>query len=117
MANIKEKYATSINTLFYVLYQTLQGEKVPHKDVAQKAKQLYPIVLSELTASQDRNAIVKEVVNRYVSEVGIKTFDPEFIDLNNEAKYWLYKEKEHISHPFLIGINCILQTTDLNRKL
>ena len=100
MANIKEKYATSINTLFYVLYQTLQGEKVPHKDVAQKAKQLYPIVLSELTASQDRNAIVKEVVNRYVSEVGIKTFDPEFIDLNNEAKYWLYKEKEHISHPF-----------------
>lgn len=98
--NIEEKYATSINTLFYVLYQTLQGEKVPHNDVVQKAKQLYPIILPELTASQNRNAIVKEVVDRYVSEVGIKTFDPEFIDLNSEAKYWLYKEKEYISHPF-----------------
>lgn len=100
MMNIEEKYATSINTLFYVLYQTLQGEKVPHNDVVQKAKQLYPIILPELTASQNRNAIVKEVVDRYVSEVGIKTFDPEFIDLNSEAKYWLYKEKEYISHPF-----------------
>ncbi len=100
MAGISEKYSASINTLFNVLYQTLQGKKVPHNDVVQKAKQLYPIILPDLIASQDHNAIVKEVVDRYVSEVGIKTFDPEFIDLDNEAKYWLYKEREHIPHPF-----------------
>ena len=71
MSNIYDQYGASINTLFSVLYASLQGKKVPHNDVVQKAKQLYPIILPELVASQDHNAIVKEVVDRYVSEVGI----------------------------------------------
>lgn len=96
MTSVNDK----INTLFNVLYHTLQGKKVPHNDVVQKAKQLYPIILPDLIASQDHNAIVKEVVDRYVSEVGIQTFDPEFIDRDKEAKYWLYNEKEQIPHPF-----------------
>ena len=100
MSKIYDQYRTSINTLFGVLYATLQGKKVPHNDVVQKVKQLYPIILPDLIASPDHNAIVKEVVDRYVSEVGIKTFDPEFIDLDKEAKYWLYKEKDRIPHPF-----------------
>ena len=96
-----DKRGASINTLFNVLYQTLQGKKVPYNDVVQKARQLYPIILPELIASLDHNAIVKEVVDRYVSEVGIKTFDPEFIDLDKESKYWLYREKERMPrHPF-----------------
>lgn len=95
-----EKHGASINTLFNVLYHTLQGKKVPYNDVVQKVKQLFPIILPELIASPDHNAIVKNVVDRYVSEVGIQTFDPEFIDLDREAKYWLYKEKDLISHPF-----------------
>lgn len=100
MSNIYDQYGASINTLFSVLYASLQGKKVPHNDVVQKVKQLYPIILPDLIASADHNSIVKEVVDRYVSEVGIKTFDPEFIDLDKEAKYWLYKEKERIPHPF-----------------
>jgi len=100
MNNLYGQYGASINTLFSVLYASLQGKKVPHNDVVQKAKQLYPIILPDLIASQDHNAIVKEVVDRYVSEVGIQTFDPEFIDLDKEAKYWLYKEKDRIPHPF-----------------
>ena len=95
-----EKHGASINTLFNVFYHTLQGKKVPYNDVVQKVKQLFPIILPELIASPDHNAIVKNVVDRYVSEVGIQTFDPEFIDLDREAKYWLYKEKDRISHPF-----------------
>lgn len=95
-----EKHGASINTLFNVLYHTLQGKKVPYNDVVQKVKQLFPIILPELIASPDHNAIVKNVVDHYVSEVGIQTFDPEFIDLDREAKYWLYKEKDRISHPF-----------------
>lgn len=83
-----EKHGASINTLFNVLYHTLQGKKVPYNDVVQKVKQLFPIILPELIASPDHNAIVKNVVDRYVSEVGIQTFDPEFIDLDREAKYW-----------------------------
>lgn len=95
-----EQYGASVNTLFNVLYHTLQGKKVPYNDVVQKAKQLFPIILPDLIASTEHNAIVKEVVDRYVSEVGIQTFDPEFIDLDREANYWLYKEKDRISHPF-----------------
>ena len=95
-----DKYVSSINTLFTVLFSTLQAKRVPYVDVVQKAKLLYPIVLPELIASPDHNAIVKEVVDRYVSEVGIQTYDPDFIDLDAEAKYWLYKEKGRISHPF-----------------
>lgn len=95
--NINEE---AVNHLFTVLYATLRGEKVPHNDVVQKVKQLYPIILPDLLASPYHNAIVKEVVDRYVSEVGIKTYDPEFIDLEKEAEYWLYKVKDSISHPF-----------------
>ena len=100
MDSNNDKKTASINTLFNVLYHTLQGKKVPYNDVVQKVKQLYPIILPDLIASPDHNSIVKDVVDRYVSEVGIKTFDPEFIDVDSEAKYWLYKEKDRISHPF-----------------
>ena len=100
MNSFFEEYSPSINTLFNVLYHTLQGKKVPYVDVVQKAKQLFPIILPDLVASPDHNAIVKEVVDRYVSEVGIQTFDPEFIDFEHDAKYWLYKEKDRIAHPF-----------------
>lgn len=100
MISVCEQYRKEINTLFSVLYTTLKGEKVPHNDVVQKARQLYPVVLSDLVASRDYNAIIKEVVDRYVSEVGIKTFDPDFIDLKKEAKYWLFNEKDRIPHPF-----------------
>ncbi len=100
MESNNDKKTASVNTLFNVLYHTLQGKKVPYNDVVQKVKQLYPIILPDLIASPDHNSIVKDVVDRYVSEVGIKTFDPDFIDIDSEAKYWLYKEKDRISHPF-----------------
>lgn len=95
-----EERMSSVNTLFTVLFSTLQAKKVPYNDVVQKVKLLFPIVLPDLVASPDHNAIIKEVVDRYVSEVGIQTYDPEFIDLDAEAKYWLYKEKDLIPHPF-----------------
>ena len=117
MIDLYEKYGASINTLHSVLYRTLQGKKVPHSDVIQKTKQLYPIVLSDLIASPEHNAIVKEVVNRYESEVGIKTFEPDFIDLENEAKYWLYKDKERIPHPFFDRYKLYLANDGFEQKV
>jgi len=117
MSNMYDQYGASINTLFSVLYASLQGKKVPHNDVVQKTKQLYPIILPELIASQDHNAIVKEVVDRYVSEVGIQTFDPEFIDLDKEAKYWLYKEKDRIPHPFFDRYKLYLANDGFEQKV
>lgn len=117
MNDIYNQYSASISTLFSVLYASLQGRKVPHNDVVQKVKQLFPIILPELIASQDHNAIVKEVVNRYVSEVGIKTFDPAFLDLNKEAKYWLYDEKNKISHPFFDRYKLYLANDDFEPKV
>lgn len=112
-----ENHGSSINTLFNVLYHTLQGKKVPYNDVVQKVKQLFPIILPDMIASPDHNAIVKEVVDRYVSEVGIQTFDPEFIDLDHEAKYWLYKEKDRISHPFFDRYKLYLSNDGLSQRL
>lgn len=112
-----EQNASSINTLFNVLYHTLQGKKVPYNDVVQKVKLLFPIILPDLIASPDHNRIVKDVVDRYVSEVGIKTFDPEFIDLNHEAKYWLYKEKERIAHPFFDRYKLYLSNEGFEAKV
>ena len=112
-----EQNASSINTLFNVLYHTLQGKKVPYNDVVQKVKLLFPIILPDLIASPDHNRIVKDVVDRYVSEVGIKTFDPEFIDLNHEAKYWLYKEKERIDHPFFDRYKLYLSNEGFEAKV
>lgn len=117
MKSNSEKYAASINTLFTVLYTMLQAKKVPYNDVVQKVKQLFPIVLPELIASPDHNAIVKEVVDRYVSEVGIKTFDPDFIDLDREAKYWLYKEKDRITHPFFDRYKLYLSNDGFEAKV
>lgn len=110
-------YGPSVNDLFLVLYAALQGKRVPYNDVVQKAKQLFPIVLPDLFASHDHNNILKEVVNRYVTEVGIQTFDPEFIDLEKESKYWLYDEKEKISHPFFDRYKLYLANCDFEPKV
>lgn len=56
MENTYEKNRVSVNTLFHVLYTSLQGNKSQYKDVVHKAKQLLPIVLPDLIASPDRNA-------------------------------------------------------------
>ncbi len=115
--DLNEKYGASISTLFSVLYSTLKGKKVLHNDVVQKAKSLFPVVLSDLIASHEHNAIIKIVVDRYESEVGIKTFDPEFIDLDKEAKYWLYEEKEHILHPFFDRYKLYLSNEGFEPKI
>ena len=117
MERNNEKNAASINTLSTVLYHTLQGKKVPYTDVVQKAKQLFPIILPDMIASPDHNTIVKEVVNRYVCEVGIQTYDPEFIDLERESKYWLYKDKECIRHPFFDRYKLYLSNDGFEPKI
>ena len=117
MERNNEKNAASINTLATVLYHTLQGKKVPYTDVVQKAKQLFPIILPDMIASPDHNAIVKEVVNRYVCEVGIQTYDPEFIDFERESKYWLYKDKERIRHPFFDRYKLYLSNDGFEPKI
>ena len=117
MESNNEKKSASTNTLFTVLYHTLQGKRIPYNDVIQKAKQLYPIILPDQISSPDHNAIVKEVVDRYVSEVGIQTFDPEFIDLDREAKFWLHKEKERIPHPFFDRYKLYLSNDGFEQKV
>lgn len=117
MSDIYGQNSSSVNTLFSVLYASLQGKKVPYNDVLQKVKQLYPVVLQELIASPAHNSIVKAVVDRYVSEVGIKTFDPEFIDLEKESTYWLYKDKDRISHPFFDRYKLYLANDGFEQKV
>ena len=117
MSDFSNQYSSSVNTLFSVLYASLQGKKVPHTDIVQKAKQLYPIILPDLIAAHEHNTIVKLVVDRYEKEVGIKTFDPDFIDLSREAQYWLYKEKDRISHPYFDRYKLYLANDGFEQKV
>ena len=86
--------------MFFTVYGVLHAEKVPYNDIVQKTKEYYPKVLPDLIASPYHNDIVKEVVNRYVRTVGILTFEPDFIDLEKNTEFWLYNEKNKITHPF-----------------
>lgn len=112
-----EKYQAAVNTLYTVLYGAIQGKRIPHNDVVQTAKALFPIVLPNLVATEEHNPIVKAVVSRYESEVGIITYDPEFIDIDREAKYWLYKEKERIQHPFFDRYKLYLSNNGFEPKV
>lgn len=117
MSDFLNKYSSSVNTLFTVLYTSFQGKKVPHTEIVQKAKQLYPIILPDLIAVQEHNAIVKLVVDRYEREVGIMTFDPDFIDLSTESQYWLYEEKDRIAHPYFDRYKLYLANNDFEQKV
>lgn len=117
MEAIDAKYQKAINTLFNVVYTVLEGKKVSHNEIALMVKSLYKSILPDLVASDAHNAIVSKVIDRYEMEVGIQTFDPQFIDATRETNYWLYKEKDQISHAFFDRYKLYLSNEGFERKV
>ena len=99
MSDINSRYSSEINKLFTVLYGVLEGKKHYHADVKETAKELYAVVLRNLVGSPDHNEILNAVIARYETEVGIQTFDPDFVDAQRESQYWLHKIKDSIHTP------------------
>lgn len=75
------------------------GEKVTHSEVIEKAKVLLPIIgISD--DLQNYQNILNCIVSRYEEEVGINTYEPYTLANDRKSRYWLYKMKPNISHPF-----------------
>ena len=117
MSDFFEENSKAINNYFNILYQSLKGEKVPYADVVSQAKSLFPLVLREFMGSPQHSEIIKNAVSRYVTEVGVKTYDPDFIDVKKEQEYWLYKEKDNIPHPFFDRYRMYLSNDGFEQKV
>ena len=116
MNDINSRYSSEINKLFTVLYGVLEGKKHYHADVKDTAKELYAVVLRNLVGSPDHNEILNAVIARYETEVGIQTFDPDFVDAQRESQYWLHKIKDSIPHPFFDRYRQYLFNDGFDRK-
>ncbi len=112
-----ERYQEQIDHLFGTVYSILQGKKVPRSEVIQTTKLLYPLTLKDYIAIPEHNEIVKRVVDRYAIEVGIQTYDPEFIDVEKNAKYWLFQQKNKIVHAYFDRYKLYLANEGFERKV
>lgn len=96
-----KKYSEQINTASDILYKLLKGKKCTHSDVVEQAKKLLPVIFdTAIDKSPEYGAILKEVIDYYEIEVGIKTYAPDIIAKDKQSKYWLAKIKPTIPHPY-----------------
>lgn len=102
MINVKTEYATYIQKASDTLYIMLDGQKKTHSEVIATAEKLLPIAtgVANIKSNPDYAKILSAVVDRYEIEVGIKTYSPDTIAKDKQSKYWLYKIKPAIPHPF-----------------
>lgn len=102
MINVKTEYATYIQKASDTLYIMLDGQKKTHSEVITTAEMLLPIAtgVANIKSNPYYADILSAVVDRYEIEVGIKTYSPDTIAKDKQSKYWLYKIKPAIPHPF-----------------
>lgn len=102
MIDVMTKYYEVIKRTSGALYQMFDGEKITHTELIEEADRILPKTLRNPNARQlpEYAAILGCVVELYEAEVGIKTFAPTTIAKDKQSKYWLYKTKPTIPHPF-----------------
>lgn len=100
MQSSKDHHYDIIKKASSILYTLLNGEKKTHAEVVQTAESVMSIVAPTAKAAPDYIEIVNAVIDTYEVEVGIKTFAPDVIAKDKQSKYWLYKVKPTIPHPF-----------------
>ena len=102
MIDVMTKYYEVIKRTSGALYQMFDGEKITHTELIEEADRILPKTLRNPNARQlpEYAVILGCVVELYEAEVGIKTFAPTTIVKDKQSKYWLYKTKPTIPHPF-----------------
>ncbi len=102
MSDIRIKYYDVIKRTSGALYQMFDGEKITHSELMEEADRILPKTLRNPDARSmpEYNEILKSVVDLYEEEVGIQTYAPTTIERDKQSKYWLYKTKPTIPHPF-----------------
>lgn len=102
MIDIMTKYYDVIKRTAGSLYHMFDGEKITHTELMEEADRILPKTLRNPNAREmpEYGAILGCVVDLYEAEVGITTFAPNTISKDKQSKYWLYKIKPTIPHPF-----------------
>lgn len=102
MTDVMTKYYDVIKRTSGALYQMFDGEKITHTELLEEADRILPKTLRNPNARTmpEYAAILGCVVDLYEAEVGIKTFAPNTLSKDKQSKYWLYKTKPTIPHPF-----------------
>lgn len=99
---INSKTNEQIKRAFDTLYTSLSGERKSHADVVRQAELIIPIIFHSVQdiPQEEYNEILNKIVDDYEYEVGIKTYDPKTLAKDKQSRYWLYKEKDNIQHPY-----------------
>lgn len=102
MSDIRIKYFDVIKRTSGALYQMFDGERITHSELYEEADRILPKTLRNTDAKlmPEYPEILKSVIDLYEEEVGIQTFAPTTIEKDKQSKYWLYKAKPTIPHPF-----------------
>ena len=102
MTDVMTKYYDVIKRTSGALYHMFDGEKITHTELLEEADRILPKTLRNPNARTipEYAAILGCVVDLYEAEVGIKTFAPNTLSKDKQSKYWLYKTKPTIPHPF-----------------
>ncbi len=102
MADILTRYYDVIKRTSGALYQMFDGEKLTHTELTEEADRILPKTMRNPEARNlpEFSEILDCVIDLYEAEVGIKTFAPNTVAKDKQSKYWLYKTKPTIPHPF-----------------
>lgn len=112
------KYSEQIKKASDMLYMLLAGKKCTHSEVVKQAKILMPIVFrdTEVEKLPEYEFILKEIIEYYEVEVGIKTYAPDVIAKDKQSKYWLAKVKPTIPHAYFDRYKLYLRTENFANK-
>lgn len=112
------KYSEQIKKASDMLYMLLSGKKCTHSEVVSQAKNLMPIVFrtSEVDKLPEYGIILKEIIEYYEVEVGIKTYAPDVIAKDKQSKYWLAKVKPTIPHAYFDRYKLYLRSENFANK-
>lgn len=113
-----KKYSEQIKKASDMLYTLLSGKKCTHSEVVNQAKILMPIVFrnSEVYKLSEYGIILKEIIEYYEVEVGIKTYAPDVMAKDKQSKYWLAKVKPSIPHAYFDRYKLYLRAENFANK-
>lgn len=102
MTDVQIRYFDVIKRTVGAIYQLFDGEKLTHSELLKKADHFLPTTLRNPDARSmpEYPSILQCVVDLYEAEVGIQTYAPTTLAKDKASKYWLYKTKPTIPHPY-----------------
>ena len=114
-----KKYSEQIKKISDMLYTLLSGKKCTHSEVVNQTKGLMQIAFGnpKVDGIPGYEIILKEIIENYESEVGIKTYAPDVIAKDRQSKYWLAKVKPSVKHAYFDRYKLYLRHKKFSNKI